>query len=639
MIRVLRRHKKYVFWGLVILVVPTFIMWGGYRKSARQGSNGAPAVAPGTTVVRVGFGVVTVEQFRQALNAEIERRAKYAPERPTYDALVKDGTANRLMDRLIDGAILEDLEIKRPFNCQRDFLVEQLKKDPAFQDQNGQFSTETWNAFVDAPEPRNWNAIYAQISMQMNRQTLVQSLQASARVLDSDIRDQFDAAYSKMKVKYATVEPPIVPSEQEIQAQYDADPKVYQIPERRVAQYVAVSMKPPRPALVDEIVQRARAGEDFAELAKQHSGWFDKDNGGDMNWVSEKPNMPDYVRSLLALPAGTVSDPIEGVGGYFIYKAEEERTDPATNLREVKARQIHIRPELSEADRADRETKANDLLTKAKESGDLAAAAAAAGLEMKTTDPFSLDAAELKDISRVDVRPFTAGFANIGADQFAGLITARENLYVAKVIQVEPAVLQPLEAVRERVAKDAADKIRSSPEYAKKIDDICKDIAVKTKSLAEVPALQSELGITIQETKEFTPKESAMVQGPMLRASEVYDQFKGKEPGAFAGPLKGMGPGQSFLELTSLSPPDEAVWTPEKRAEEEKKLRATALQMAQFGRVMDYLKYLKDRTPADYNNEAYASVLGENTDSPEPKGLPKGEPVAPRPVDDEGPLE
>jgi len=630
-VRLLRKYKKWIFWGLVILVVPTFVVWGGYRKSARMGRRGRAEVTGEAAVARVGTGAVTAEQFRRSLNAEADRRAKYAA-RPTFKELSEDGTASRVMDRLVDAAILDDLQSKRKFQCRRDFLVEQLKKDPSFQREDGQFNADTWNAFVDSGEDRNWNAIYSSVSSQLNRQLLLQSLQASGRVLDADIHQEFDANYSRIKVKYAAIEPKTEPSQDEIQAQYDADPAVYQIPEQRIAQFVSISLRPPRPALVDELVERARGGEDFGELAKQYSKWFDAEKGGDMGWVGERPGMPDYLRPILELPVEAVSDPTEGSGSYFIYKVEDERTNPTTNLREVKGRQICIRPELTEAERAERENQAKDILAKAKESGDLAAAASASGLDVKTTDVFSVETTELNGVPRADVRGFARGFENVAADQFAEVITARENLYVAKVTQVNPPVPQPLDAVRDRVEKDTIQKIKTSDEYAKKIEDLCQEIAAKAKTLQDIETLHPELGVTINETKEFMAKEAPVVPGLMVRANEIYATFRGKEPGAFAGPVKGMGPVQYFLELVSLNPPDETVWTPEKRAEEEKKLRETSLQMAQYGRVMDYLQYIKDRTPPDYNNEAYAGIIGSDTPTDEEKGLPTGVPAVPRGV-------
>jgi len=609
MMRVLHHHRKVILWAMMILIVPAFVVWGGYVSSG-PGSDEEMAAMAGA-VARVGSVPLQAEAFRTELASEAQRRAQYG-DRPSFQDLALEGAAIRVLDRLIEGAVLDNVEAQREFRCKRDFLAERLKGYPMFQTEDGQLDVATWNAFIDSGKDRNWAAIYADVNRQVGREVHLEVLKASARILGATINETFDENHSTLRIKRVVIEPPIEPTEEQIQAQYDEDPTVYQIPEHRVAQFVAVSLVPPQPPLVDDLVERARAGEDFAELAKAHSDWFGADRGGVMSWVAERPDMPDHLRPVLALAVGEVSDPVPGSNGYFIYKAEEERTNEETGLREVKGRQIHVRPQLTEEERADRQALADGLRERAVEQGDLAVAAAEAGLEVQTSEAFSSESTEIEAVPRTDVRGFKGGFEGVGADEFAEVIAGRENLYVAKVIELEPPVIQPLDAVRDRVEKDAVETIKQSEEYAERVDTVCREIAAKAASLADIPTLFPDLGAEIVEPKPFTTKESPIVPGTALRSQDLYQRFKDKGPGALVGPLDGRPPLKHFVELVALDPPSEEEWGPEKRYEEEKSLRENALMMAQYGRMSDYIKFSRERTRVEIDDAAFALVIGSD---------------------------
>ncbi|MCC6579105.1 MAG: peptidyl-prolyl cis-trans isomerase [Phycisphaeraceae bacterium] len=78
-----------------------------------------------------------------------------------------------------------------------------------------------------------------------------------------------------------------------------------------------------------EYARRAKAGEDFATLAREHSTDASADAGGLMTPISEEdPQYPAAVRSVLAkLEPGQISDPIALDQGFAVLRCE--RTIPA----------------------------------------------------------------------------------------------------------------------------------------------------------------------------------------------------------------------------------------------------------------------------------------------------------------------
>ena len=90
-------------------------------------------------------------------------------------------------------------------------------------------------------------------------------------------------------------------------------------------------------------MKRARAGEDFAKLAKEFStDTSNKDKGGDLGWFGHGQMVPEFEQAAYALKPGEISDIVQTKFGYHIIKLEERKSEKKDGKDEEKVHARHI---------------------------------------------------------------------------------------------------------------------------------------------------------------------------------------------------------------------------------------------------------------------------------------------------------
>jgi parvulin-like peptidyl-prolyl isomerase len=93
----------------------------------------------------------------------------------------------------------------------------------------------------------------------------------------------------------------------------------------------------------EEVLKRARAGEDFAKLAKEFStDPVSKEKGGDLGWFGHGQMVPEFEQAAFALKPGEISEVVESKFGYHIIKLDERKTETKDGKSEEKVHARHI---------------------------------------------------------------------------------------------------------------------------------------------------------------------------------------------------------------------------------------------------------------------------------------------------------
>ena len=379
----MRQHKGWLKWSLflvclafVFLYVPSFVQ------------PPPPLTGALTDVLaRVGDREITVGEFRAAYLQQLQAFRNQSGGEITTEILQSMGIDRQILQQMIDeyaalqeaerlGLTVEDAEVR-----------ERIVSFPAFQ-QDGQFIGEQlYTQMLRMQSPPLTPADFeADIRRSLMRERLIAAVTEWVTVPDDELRrehvrrnqkvrvdtvtfpaddfregieatdEEVAALYAqsstdylvpeKRRLRFVLIDVPALqasftPSDADIQDYYENNLDRYSEPVALRASHILLRIEGKDPAEVqtqaEAIVAEARAGADFAELARQYSeDEGTKENGGDLGPITPGQMVPEFEGAAFALEQGQVSDPVSSIFGVHIIKATERSGGTSQPLAEVR---------------------------------------------------------------------------------------------------------------------------------------------------------------------------------------------------------------------------------------------------------------------------------------------------------------
>ena len=264
-----------------------------------------------------------------------------------------------------------------------------------------------------------------------------------------------------LELDAATLGGAVEPDEEALQARFEEQKARFITPEARLASHILIEVDPEAPQVevdtareqAEELAERARAGEDFAELAREHSQDIGSaEEGGDLGWIEPGYMVQAFEDAVYELSLERpVSDPVKTGFGWHVIQLRDIR--PAEGMTFTEARDILLQEYQAEADERRFLEQADRLVDIIYEDPTtLSAAAEELDLQVQEAGPFG----RLGGAEGIAANPevVTAAFSDLVLSQ--GVVSdpidlGENHIVLIRLKEHLPETLRPLEEVRDQV--------------------------------------------------------------------------------------------------------------------------------------------------------------------------------------------
>lgn len=485
--------RKYATsWLIKVLlgaIVVVFVLWGvGSYKSQKEGR-----------VAVVNGESVSLEEFKMVYSQMVEQLRQQLGNSLTDDLLgafqVKRNAINQIVDRRLLMAEAERLN----FRVSDAELSRAIRNISAFQT-NGVFDARLYqnllnlnrltpeafeiqqreamligklrtyiegNIKISEPEVLewfNWQNMSVNISYVLFEPEKYNKIQPSQDEITSFYNQRKNSYKSgpEIKVRYLSFKPDdyrdrVKIDVEELKSHYDSNPELYQLPKTVEARHILFRVTPDASAgaiesarlKAVEVQEKAKAGEDFAELAKRYSEGPSKDQGGYLGKFQQKDMVKPFADRAFSMKAGEISDPVRTQFGWHLIKVEavsEETQLSFTDARDDISKKL-VAEKAKTLAYDDAEASFNSSY-----DGGILSNAGGQNRKIKTTGFFDSQGPAEEDIK--SPYQFAQASFKLELDEVSDIQDFEDGYYLLQVVEKKSERIPALEEIRERVVTD-----------------------------------------------------------------------------------------------------------------------------------------------------------------------------------------
>jgi peptidyl-prolyl cis-trans isomerase D len=431
--------------------------------------------------------------------------------------------------------------------------------------------------------------------------------------------DQHKANYAnaipeKRQVKYVVIDPAKVASQVQVtpgdlQTYYRDHQDEYRTPEQVNVRHILIKTPLPGPdgkvdatalkaaeAKAEEVLNKLKAGGNFAELAKKYSDdTASAEKGGDLGWINRGQTVPEFEKAAFSLKKGETSGLIQSSYGFHIIQLLDKHDAQVKSLADVKNEIEPIVRQQKAQIAAD--NLANKFASQAKSQG-LEKAAQANGLEVITSNLVT----RTDTLPGVGVAPqLMDAIFNAPVKGAPDSTSTPQGYVVYQVVDMKPAATPTFDEIRARVEADyKGDRAQAL------LGQRTQELAEKAKAEHDLKKAAQQMGATLKTSDLVTISSQVPELGRMSDGASVAFTMK---PGEISGPIN-TGRGGAVLTLLEKQEP-----TAEEAAKSSEQIREAMLQQKRGQSFQLFAAGLRERMEKDGKIRINKQEMGRITNA------------------------
>jgi peptidyl-prolyl cis-trans isomerase D len=613
MLDIMRRKKrlKLILWLVILSLALGMLLF--FVPGVNMGT-----VATDTSAASVDGQTIPMQEFAEAYRRVAEKYSNGGKNRIDSETLRAIGVPKQVLDSMITRKVIEIAAKRLGLDVTTDEIREGIETLPALQDQGKFIGLERYREVLAANNISisdfEQDIRYAQLSKKLQR-IITDSLDVGGH----ELRDEFSKTNQQTVVDYVLlkkddVSKRVKPTEAELRAYFDSRKDTYRIKEKRRAQYLLIPVSniiptvkvtdqeiqsewdqrphdetvtashilfkisdPSKEAEVkakaESVLKQAKAGEDFAGLAKKYSeDTSNASQGGFLGAFPRGQMVKEFDNAAFSLKVGEISGLVRTEYGYHIIKVLHHDTPSFESSKSGLITTVQLRKAQEIA-----KQKAEQAATIALKQKDLNLAAKDLGVaaEVKETNFFAKEDNSTDSGISQAFRDGTFELKEIGS--IGKAVEVPLGFAVPKLVEVQMPKPGDLAQSRNQVEKDFID---SKAKELMQAD--ARKLSEEAAKMGSLEKVAKEMGFSVKVSQPFN---LSGTPAPEIGSSPTFNQAAfDLAPGGVSPPLPLLD-NMTVLQVKSRSPFDEAAFQKQKA-----ELKQRLLESAQGSYFEDYIR-------------------------------------------------